>query len=170
MIRLASMAAIVLLLLCATAQAQDLPAKFDPSRDAAKDVATAVMMAKAHGKHVIVDVGGEWCSWCHIMDRYIAANADVKALVESRYVWVKVNWSKENRNEALLARWPAIKGYPHLFVLDRDGTLLHSQDTGALEAGKSYDGERFLAFLERWSVRGGRSVREYSVDRFASHS
>lgn len=163
MIRSVSFAAIVLLLLCAVARAQELPAKFEPGRDAAKDVATAVAMAKAQGKRVIVDVGGEWCSWCHIMDRYIAANADVKALVESHYVWVKVNYSKENRNEALLSRWPKIKGYPHLFVLDQRGKLLHSQDTGALEAGKSYDKSKFVAFLERWSVRGGRSVQVQSL-------
>ena len=68
---------VAFLSLCAIARAQDLPAMFDPGRDAAKDVATAVELAKAQGKRVIVDVGGEWCSWCHIMDRYIAANADV---------------------------------------------------------------------------------------------
>ena len=42
---------------------------------------------------------------------------------------LKVNWSKENKNEALLSKWPKIDGYPHLFVLDADGRLVHSQDT-----------------------------------------
>ncbi|HEY3584774.1 MAG TPA: thioredoxin family protein, partial [Casimicrobiaceae bacterium] len=63
------------------ASAADLPDIFDPARDAAADVARAVAMAKAQGKRVIVDVGGEWCSWCHILDRFIAANDDVRTLI-----------------------------------------------------------------------------------------
>jgi thioredoxin-related protein len=132
--------------------AADLPVTFDPSRDAAADVTQAVALARADGRRVIVDVGGEWCSWCHILDRFVAANPDLRALIDKRYVWVKVNYSKENRNEALLARWPKVAGYPHLFVLDAGGRLLHSQDTGALETGYSYDPARVLAFLRRWST------------------
>jgi hypothetical protein len=68
-----------------------------------------------------------------------------------KFVWVKINYSKENKNEALLSRDPKIKGYPHLFVLDGDGKLLHSQDTDELEEGKSYDLDRFHALLRKWS-------------------
>ena len=133
--------------------AADLPSKFDPSRDAAADVAEALARARTQGKRVIVDVGGEWCAWCHILDRFIAGNPDVRSLIDARYVWVKVNYSKDNRNEALLARWPKVAGYPHLFVLDAEGELVHSQDTGALEAGKSYDVAKVTAFLARWSAK-----------------
>jgi thiol:disulfide interchange protein len=127
---------------------------FDPARDARADVAQAVALAKAQGKRVIVDVGGEWCPWCHVMERFIAANPDVRALIDARYVWVKVNVSPENRNEALLSRWPSIAGYPHLFVLDADGTLLHSQNTAVLEAGKGYDKAKFVALLRRFASAG----------------
>jgi thiol:disulfide interchange protein len=139
------------LFLSCLAFAADLPAKFDPTRDAAKDVAAATAQAKSQGKRVIVDVGGEWCSWCHILDNFIASNADVKSLIDAKYVWVKVNWSPQNKNEALLAKWPKIKGYPHLVVLDADGRLLQSQNTGELEAPKSYDKARFIAFLQKYA-------------------
>ena len=142
--------AALVLLSSHTLLALDLPLKFDPKRDAAADVATAVAAAKAQRKRVLVDVGGEWCPWCHILDRFVAANADVKKLRDDNYVWVKVNWSPQNKNEAVLSRWPKIKGYPHLFVLDGDGRLVHSQDTGDLEAGKDYDKEKFVAFLRRY--------------------
>ena len=142
--------ALVLWAFAQLALAQALPAKFEPARDAAADVATAASMAKAQRKRVLVDVGGEWCPWCHILDRFVAGNADVKKLVDDHYVWVKVNWSPQNKNEALLSRWPKVKGYPHLFVLDEDGKLIHSQDTGALEAGKDYDKDKVLAFLREF--------------------
>ena len=146
--------AIAFLGLATAAAAADLPARFDPSRDAAADVAHAIALANAQGKHVIVDVGGEWCSWCHVLDRFIAGNADVRSLLDANYIWVKVNFSKANRNEALLARWPKVAGYPHLFVLDAGGRLLHSQDTGRLESGNGYDRRRFLAMLGRWAPPG----------------
>jgi thiol:disulfide interchange protein len=133
------------------AQAQAVPVKFDPSRDAAADVKAAVDEARAQRKQVLVDVGGEWCIWCHILDKFIASHAPVKRLLDDNYVVVKVNWSPQNRNEAVLSQWPKIKGYPHLFVLDDRGQLLHSQDTSELEAGKDYDEGKVLAFLREHS-------------------
>ena len=133
-------------------RAQTLPDRFDPKRDPEKDLLAALARAKAEGKRVIVDVGGEWCSWCHILDRFFASHADLDALRDARYVWLKVNFSKENENRAFLSRWPKVAGFPHLFVLGADGKLLHSQDTGALEQGKGYDPAKMRAFLERWSA------------------
>jgi len=144
--------AILVLHVGAVTAAEWSPEKFEPTRDPARDVAAAVAMAESQGKRVIVDVGGEWCSWCHILDRFIADNPDIGALIGVRYVWVKVNFSKENRNQAFLSRWPKVAGYPHLFVLGADGKLVRSQDTAALEAGRSYDKPKVLEFLKRWSA------------------
>lgn len=120
---------------------------FDPGRDGLADVAAAVATAAREGKHVLVEVGGRWCTWCRVLDLFFAAHDDVRRLRDENYVWVKVNWSPQNRNEALLSRWPRIKGYPHLFVLDETGRLTHSQATSELEAGKDYDREKMLTFL-----------------------
>ncbi|MFO1306191.1 MAG: thioredoxin family protein [Burkholderiales bacterium] len=143
--------AALLLAFAFNALAADLPKKFEPSRDPAKDVAAAAAQAKAENKRVLVDVGGEWCVWCHLMDDFIAANADVRAVLDANYVMVKVNWSRENKNEAFLDQFPKIKGYPHLFVLDGDGKLVHSQDTDVLELGRGYDKAKYLAFLKKWA-------------------
>ena len=153
-------------ILCAiTVEAVELPTTFDPARDAAADVAQAVAQAKRDGKRVLVDVGGEWCSWCHVLDRFIASNADVRDAIDAHYVWLKINFSKQNENAALLSRWPKVAGYPHLFVLDDRGALVLSQDTGLLEAGKSYDKARFLAFLARGAAgaSSSRAASEYGL-------
>ena len=125
------------------------PAKFDPARNAAADVKAATQAARAQHKQVLVDVGGEWCIWCHILDKFIASHEPVKRLVDENYVVVKVNFSPQNRNEAVLSQWPKVKGYPHLFVLDDQGRLVHSQDTSELEAGKDYDEAKVIAFLRQ---------------------
>jgi thiol:disulfide interchange protein len=130
-----------------------MPSKYDPARDANKDINDAVAEAKRTGKRVLLDVGGEWCVWCHRMDSFIEQNADLAKILEQHYVVVKINVDPKNRNQAVLSHYPNVPGYPHLFVLDMNGKLLRSQDTSELEAGKSYDLERFKSFLAKWAPR-----------------
>ena len=134
-----------------THSSKGMPPNYDPARDANKDIRDAVEEAGRTGKRVILDVGGEWCVWCHRMDSFVEQNPELIKLLEKQYIVVKINVDPKNRNEAVLSRYPAIPGYPHLFVLDMNGKLLHSQDTSALEAGKSYDLNRFVSFLEKWA-------------------
>jgi thiol:disulfide interchange protein len=133
-------------------QAKYIPVvEYDPRRDAAADVAQALAEARRTKRHVLLEVGGKWCIWCRIMDDYFEKNADVLKLREDNYVTVKINFSLENKNEALLAKYPAIPGYPHIFVLDAEGQLLHSQSTGDLEEGRTYDRAKMVAFLTKWA-------------------
>jgi thioredoxin-related protein len=125
--------------------------KFDPDRDAAKDIQIALEKAQDSDKRVLLDVGGEWCIWCHRLDTLFATNPDLDEYLHDNFVVVKVNYSKENKNEKVLSRFPKIPGYPHLFVLDSDGTLLCSQDTGELESGKKHDRSKVYAFLRKWA-------------------
>jgi thiol:disulfide interchange protein len=125
--------------------------KYDPKRDAAQDIRDAAAEAKRTHRRVLLEVGGEWCSWCHHMDDFFAGNPDLTSLRDKNFVMLKINFSEENPNKEVLGQYPAIAGYPHLFVLDSDGTLVHSQDTSALEEGKSYNLQRFTTFLAYWA-------------------
>jgi uncharacterized protein YciI/thioredoxin-related protein len=125
--------------------------KFDPARDAAKDIRDAVVEATTTHKRILLDVGGEWCIWCRRLDSLFAANPGLSDFLHQQYVVVKVNVSKENENTKVLSEYPVVKGYPHLFVLEQDGTLLHSQDTGELESGKHHDPDKVMAFLKKWA-------------------
>ena len=102
----------------------------------------------------MVDVGGEWCSWCHILDKFVEEDAEIRSFRDANFVWLKVNYSEENENKPFLSAYPEIKGYPHLFVLDADGKLLHSQFTGELEKGKGYDRAKFFDFMKAWAPAG----------------
>lgn len=129
--------------------------QYDPQRDAAKDIDAAVGEAKRSGRHVLLEIGGEWCIWCHRLDDFLVKHKELGALLERNYVLVKVNFSPENKNEKALSRYSKVAGYPHFFVLDREGKFVHSQNTGELEKGKSYDAKIFKAFLTRWGPGGG---------------
>ncbi|WP_313171339.1 thioredoxin family protein [Stenotrophomonas sp.] len=128
-----------------------LNAQFDPARDPVADLETAKVEAQRGGKRIMLDVGGEWCSWCHLLDAFMEGDSELRRFRDANYVWMKVNYSEDNENAAFLSRFPEIKGYPHLFVLDAEGKLLHSQFTGDLEKGKGYDRAKFDAFLKEWA-------------------
>lgn len=155
-----------LILLGRTASAvDDVPAKaapaavkpgysveiYDPKRDAAADLKLTI--EKAKGKRILVQVGGDWCGWCHLMNKYFHENEKVAAALAKDFVIQKVNYSQENQNKEFLSKYPAIKGYPHIFVLESDGTLLHSQNTEELEEGKGYSERAVLEFLAKWAPK-----------------
>jgi thiol:disulfide interchange protein len=125
--------------------------KFDPLRNAAEDLKAAIAKAQKENKRIILDVGGEWCVWCVWMDKFFINNAELAKLRDENFVWLKINMSEENENKEFLSKYPAIEGYPHLFVLEKDGAFLHSQGTAELEEGKTYNIQRFTDFLKKWS-------------------
>lgn len=127
--------------------------KYDPKADPASDLAKAVAQAKLENKHILMEVGGEWCGWCHRMHALFEQNEPLRKLRDGNYVVLMVNFSEENKNEKFLSQYPKIEGYPHIFVLDSNGKLLQSQNTGDLEQGKGYNLERFTQFLERWAPK-----------------
>jgi thioredoxin-related protein len=125
--------------------------KFDPARDPEKDLNKAIEEAKKTDKRILLDVGGEWCIWCHYLDKFFEENKDVADFMHKNFVVLKINFSKENENKEFLSKFPQIPGYPHLFVLDENGKLLHSQDTSELEKGRGHDREKIFAFLKEWA-------------------
>jgi len=51
--------------------------KFDSKRDAAADIQAGVAEAHRTGKRVIVDVGGDWCQYCHQLDQLFQEHPDL---------------------------------------------------------------------------------------------
>jgi thioredoxin-related protein len=126
-------------------------ASYDPKRDAAQDIQDAIKESERTNKRILLEVGGQWCSWCRTLDKFFETHPTLLTARDKNFVTVKVNFSEENQNKDVLSRYGPIQAYPHLFILERDGQLLHSQDTGVLESGKSYDLEKLTSFLTKWA-------------------
>jgi thioredoxin-related protein len=125
--------------------------EYDPSRDAVQDVQDAVLEANRTGRNVFIQVGGEWCGWCHRLDRLFREQPQLSRLRDENFVTVLVNFSEENRNKQLLKRLPEVSGYPHFFILDGHGSLLAAKSVYNLEQGKGYNSELIEQFLRTWS-------------------
>ena len=127
-----------------------LAGPFDPARDSFKDLAAAKAEARSSGRRILLDVGGNWCPWCHKLHAFWTAQSAVTAQRDRSFVFLLVNFSPENKNAEFLGQYPKVKGFPHFFVLDAQGVLLHSQDTGELEQEAGYSAEKIGAFLKAW--------------------
>lgn len=132
------------------ARAQNRDAGFDPTRNAAEDIEKAIQLARSAHKRVLIDVGDNGCGWCRDLSRLFETNEQAAAILRQGYVVVKVNWSLENENKKVLARYPKVPGYPHLFVLDGNGKLLHSQRTFLLHGDGRHDPAKVISFLKEW--------------------
>lgn len=125
-------------------------ADYNEAQDPDTDLAATLARAKSEHKRVILQVGGEWCGWCKLISNYMATNETIRNLVDKSFVVMKVTYPGDHADE-FLAKYPKCEAYPHFFVLDADGKLLHSQGTGELELGQGYNDEVFAKFLTTWS-------------------
>ena len=135
----------------AAKETHPLPPDFDPARNPAQDLDTALRIAQAARRNVLLEVGGQWSAPCRALDRFFAANDDLKRLRDRNYVWLKVNYSKDNENAAFLRRFPAVASYPHFFVLEPNGRLLHSESAEGFAANNDFDAAALRAFLVKWA-------------------
>ena len=127
---------------------------YNPNANAKEDIASAVKQAKAENKHVLLQIGGNWCPWCVKLHGFMDTDTQIDSLLKADYVRVMVNYSKENKNEEVLKLLgnPQRFGFPVLVILDQDGIRLHTQDSWYLEKDKFYDKEKLMHFLEMWTV------------------
>lgn len=137
---------------------------YDPARNARSDIEQGVAEARRTGKHVLLEIGGNWCPWCHTLDRFFQEHSDVRQLREANFVVVDVYYGREKKNEQVLSHYSKDLGIPHLFVLDGDGHLLHSQHVVELEKNGNYDSEKMKEFLNKWSPKTGSAATADSND------
>lgn len=144
-----------------TTFAEQLPVysvSYDPNRNALQDGRDAVKLAKATNRRILIEVGGDWCKWCHILDRFLNNNTEIKKQLHQTFVLLKVNVSDENDNYDFLKVFPRVVGYPHIFVTENNGKFLKSVDIGYFYENGQYSVKRFKEFFKRWSLQSQKQI------------
>jgi thioredoxin-related protein len=133
---------------------QEAKKLYDPTLDGMKQINEAVTAAKSAGKHVLIQYGGNWCSWCIKFDGYSKADPEISKLIADNYIPVKLNYSPENKNDATneFLGNPTRFGFPVFIILDGKGKVLHVQDSGLLEEGDGYSQKKVVGFLGNWTA------------------
>lgn len=130
---------------------------YDPQLDGMAQVNQAVEMASEDGKHVLIQIGGEWCVWCHRMDEALEKHDGCLQEIRDHFVYIHLNYSDENKNRPTMQRlgFPQRFGFPVWVILDDKGTHIHTQELGPMltKSGDSWrvDPEKALGILKQWN-------------------
>ena len=133
-----------------------LPKPYNDKENAEAKIADLVKQAQKENKNIILQAGGNWCIWCLRFNQFVQTTPELKAVVDENFLYYHLNYSPENKNEKVFAKYdnPGAKfGYPVFVVLDKDGKMIHTQDSAVLEEGKGYSIEKVKAFFQEWSPK-----------------
>lgn len=130
---------------------------FDAKADGEKLITGALSQAQREDKRVLVLFGANWCPWCRQLHRVFEIDPAIVARLREKYVLVYLDANTRHdkrRNAAVIARYgnPVRLGIPVFVVLERDGILLVTRETGSLAAATEEEtARRVRAFLDEWA-------------------
>ena len=175
-------ACILSLFVALTVKAQTgLKKVYDEDVNPIEQIEKAVGKAKADGKFVICQVGGNWCPWCLRFADFISRNADIRQIIDENFEYIHVNYNpRRSENAEKVQQAAALMerlnncgrfGFPVFVVLDTDGKVIHIQDSSFLEAEQQesqrtgapagmeqwYNKEKVVRFLKNWTAGAVRN-------------
>lgn len=156
------MSVLLMAIITQTVQAQTKKV-YDEEINQLEQIDKAVAEAKANGKFVIAQVGGNWCPWCLRFADFITNDSEIAKAISDNFVYIHVNYNprksegeeKTKRAVQMLKRLnsPQRFGFPVFVVLDENGKVLHHQDSSFLEEGQGYNKEKVLRFFNSWTPK-----------------
>lgn len=141
------------LLVSLSVSAQEKFNIYNPEADAQKDLAELVQRAETENKHILIQVGGNWCGWCKLFHDLTTTDEDLKKYIADQYLVYHLNYSKENTNKEILATldYPQRFGFPVFVILNSQGKRIHTQNSAYLEEGQGHSKKKVMEFLIAWS-------------------
>mgnify|MGYP001028028572 CR=1 FL=1 len=89
----------------------------------------AFRRAREEDRPVLLDIGAVWCHWCHVMDRESYEDPDTAALINERFVPVKVDRDErpdvDARYQRAVQSVVGVGGWPLTAFLTPDGEVFH---------------------------------------------
>ena len=123
---------------------------YDAKRNPFEDGRQALELARQNNRRVIIELGGDWCRWCHVLERFLNQHVALKQTFFKHFVLLKVNVSEDNDNNEFLRAFPKPLGYPHMYITEANGDIIHSQDTAEFLDNGAYSEQKLFQFIERW--------------------
>ena len=130
----------------------------------------ALVKAKADGKFVVCQVGGNWCPWCLRFADFITNDATISKLISDNFEYIHVNYNpRKSENAEKAAQAAALMtrldncgrfGFPVFVVLDDAGKVIHIQDSSFLEEGQGYSQEKVLRFFKNWTPQAVKNNKK----------
>jgi thioredoxin-related protein len=125
---------------------------YHPELNAAEQIKSATLKADSENKHVLLMIGGNWCKWCRMFNKFVTTDIQLDSAMNKNFIVEHINYSKENKNEDVLKqlKFPQRFGYPVFVILNSKGELIHTQNSAYLEKGEGYDKGIVMDFFHQW--------------------
>ncbi len=152
---------LVLLSIAAIGSMQGQNKYYDEEVDAVAQIKAATTLAQQSSRHVLCQVGGNWCPWCIRFADFATTDSVIAPIIAREYVYVHINYSKGHKNPEAMRMLgnPARFGFPVFVILDGDGNLLHIQESESLEQDKGYNRDRVRKFLLNWTPQAVSTLK-----------
>ncbi len=89
----------------------------------------AFRLARELDRPILLDIGAVWCPWCHVMDNESYSDAEVAAIINSRFVPVKVDRDQmpdvDARYQTAIGAMTGAGGWPLTGFLTPDGRAFY---------------------------------------------
>lgn len=130
-----------------------LPLPYDEKADADAAVKAAMARAKANGKLLMIDLGGNWCPDCRILAGTMAL-PQVRAFIHKHYELVMVDVGRFDRNLQIPGRYGIARpeGVPALLIVDpKTNSLLNPGKTSALSNARAMTPQTLADWIASWT-------------------
>lgn len=131
---------------------QPLPLPYDDKADAGRQVAQAKASAKASGKRLLIDLGGNWCPDCRVLAG-IMELPEVRAFVKRHYEVVTVDVGRLDKNLQVARHYGVTKlnGVPAVLIVDpRTDKLINEGRLFALSDARHMTPQALADWLAQW--------------------
>src|ERR1700733_10174397 len=124
---------------------------YDEKADAKALIDAALVSAKRENRRVLIQWGGNWCSWCLLLHERFHSDKDLAKTLRYEYDVVYI----DSKNKDLMEKYGqdnSKHGVPFLTVLDADGKVLINQSTVPFETKiddkNGHDPKKLQEFLQ----------------------
>ena len=141
----------------ATSLPSPLPRPYNETADAKADVDRAIARAKASGKHVLLDFGGNWCADCRVLAAVMDLN-EVRPHIERHFETAMIDIGLRTKNLDIAARYGIkVDAVPLVIVLDSAGGFVNSGNPTALADARSMRAQAIVDTIFGWLAPAPRN-------------
>ncbi len=126
---------------------------YDETANADAAVNAAFARAKKSHRRVLIDLGGNWCGDCIILDN-IMQLPEVRRFVDAHYETVSVDVGRFDRNLQIPARFGITKrleGVPSVLIATPEGRLVNEGHTAALADARTMTPQAIADWIAQWA-------------------
>ena len=126
---------------------------FDQHLDLEPVFEKAFADARASGKKILVEYGGDWCPWSVRMASALSAPA-IAALIRQKFILIRCYVGEGGTSSPENVEFPRdLDAVPFFALIDADGRIVATQRTEPFEFLWFYRKSRIRDFLTEWSRR-----------------